>query len=51
MLNIITKPVPIDDELKKRITYACKFANIVPKIVNGYIRHIILIILRNIKKR
>lgn len=40
MLNIITKEVPINEELKERIEYACKFASTTPKIINGSVRYI-----------
>lgn len=35
MLSIITKEVPINEEIKERIEYACKFASTTPKIING----------------
>ena len=35
MLNIIIKEVPIDEELKTRITFMCDFFNIKPNIING----------------
>ena len=35
MLNIIIKEVPIDEELKTRLTFMCDFFNIKPTIING----------------
>ena len=40
MLNIITKEVPIDEELKTRIQFICDFCNAIPKFINGSIHKI-----------
>ena len=40
MLNIITKEVPMDEELKTRIKFMCDFCNIKPTIINGSVRRI-----------
>ncbi|MBQ7239873.1 MAG: hypothetical protein IJS56_00365 [Bacilli bacterium] len=40
MLNIITTEVPIEDELKERIEFACKYLNIKCIIKNGFIHSI-----------
>ena len=40
MLNITTKEVQIDEELKTRIEFICDFCNIKPTIINGSIRKI-----------
>ena len=40
MLNIITKEVPIEDELKEKNEFTCKHLNIKCIIKNGYIHSI-----------
>ena len=40
MLNIITKEVPIDEELQSKIQFICDFCNTTPKFINGSIRKI-----------
>ena len=40
MINIISKPLEFDYELKKKIEFICDFCNIKPKIINGTIRNI-----------
>ena len=40
MINIISKPLEFDDELKKKIEFICDFCNTKPKIINGNIRNI-----------
>ena len=40
MINIITKPLHFDNELKKKIEFVCSFCNTTPKIINGNIRKI-----------
>ena len=40
MLNIITKEVPIEEELKERIEFACKYCNVKCIIKNGFIHTI-----------
>jgi len=40
MINIITKEVPITEELKTKLEYICKFAKVKPIIINGSIKHI-----------
>ena len=40
MINIITKPIHFDNELKKKIEFVCSFCNATPNIINGNIRKI-----------
>lgn len=40
MLNIITKEVPIDEELQSKIQFICDFCNVKPTFINGSIRKI-----------
>ena len=40
MINIITRPIEFDYELKKKIEFICDFCNTKPKIINGSIRNI-----------
>ena len=40
MLNITTKPLPLDLELKKKLDFICSFCIFIPKIINGSIRSI-----------
>ena len=40
MLNITTKPLQLDLELKKKVEFICSFCNVIPKIINGSIRSI-----------
>ena len=40
MINIITKEVPIEEELKTKLEYICQFAKVKPTIINGSIKHI-----------
>ena len=40
MINIITKPLHFDNELKKKIEFVCSFCNTTPNIINGNIRKI-----------
>ena len=40
MINIVTKELEFDEELKKRIEFICNFCNITPTIINGNIRNI-----------
>ena len=40
MLNIITKEVPIDEELQSKIQFICDFCNVRPTFINGSIRKI-----------
>ena len=40
MINIVSKPLEFDDELKKKIEFICDFCNTTPKIINGNIRNI-----------
>lgn len=40
MLNIITKEVPITEELQSKIQFICDFCNIKPTIINGSVRRI-----------
>ena len=40
MLNIITKEVPIDEDLKTKIQFICDFCNTKPTFINGSIRRI-----------
>lgn len=40
MLKVITKEIPIDEELKTRIQFICDFCNVEPIIINGSIRKV-----------
>lgn len=40
MLNIITKEVPITEELQSKIKFICDFCNVNPTFINGSIRKI-----------
>ena len=40
MINNITKELPIDDEIKKKIEIICSFCNTTPTFKNGSIRKI-----------
>ena len=40
MLEVITKEIPIDEELKTRIQFICDFCNVEPIIINGSIRKV-----------
>ena len=40
MLNIITKEVPIDEELQSKIQFICDFCNVKPTFINGSIHKI-----------
>ena len=40
MINIVTKELEFDEELKKRIEFICDFCNTTPIIENGSIRKI-----------
>lgn len=40
MLNIITKEVPITEELQSKIQFICDFCNIKPTIINSSVRRI-----------
>ena len=40
MINIISKPLEFDYELKKKIEFICDFCNTTPTIINGNIRNI-----------
>ena len=40
MINIISKPLEFDYELKKKIEIICDYCNTKPKIINGNIRDI-----------
>ena len=40
MINIVTKELEFDNELKKRIEFVCSFCNTTPTIINGNIRNI-----------
>ena len=40
MINIISKPLEFDYELKKKIEFICDFTNNKPTIINGSIRKI-----------
>ena len=40
MINIISKPLDFEIELKKKIEFICDFCNTKPKIINGNIRNI-----------
>ena len=40
MIEVTTKPIHIDLELKKKIEFVCNFCNTTPNIINGSIRNI-----------
>ena len=40
MINIISKEISIDKNLKKKIEFICDFCNTKPTIINGNIRNI-----------
>ena len=40
MINIISKLIEFEIELKKKIEFICDFCNTKPKIINGNIRNI-----------
>lgn len=40
MINITTKELEIESELKKKIEFICDFCNTKPTIINGNIRNI-----------
>ena len=40
MINIVSKPLEFDYELKKKIEFICGFCNTTPTIINGNIRKI-----------
>ena len=40
MMNITTKPLHMDLELKKKIEFICDFCNVTPTIISGNIRSI-----------
>ena len=40
MINIVSKPLEFEIELKKKIEFICDFCNTKPKIINGNIRNI-----------
>ena len=40
MLKVITKEIPIDEELKTRIQFICDFCNVKPTFYNGSIRKV-----------
>ena len=40
MINIITKKLEFEDELKRKIEFICDFCNTTPTIINGSIRRI-----------
>jgi len=40
VINIISKELPIENELKKKIEFICDFCNTTPKFINGSIRKI-----------
>ena len=35
MINIISKPLEFEQELKRKIEFICDFCNTKPKIING----------------
>ena len=40
MIEVTTKPIHVDLELKKKIEFVCNFCNTTPTIINGSIRNI-----------
>lgn len=40
MINIISKEIPIEKDLKKKIEFICDFCNTTPIFINGCIKKI-----------
>jgi len=40
MIEVTTKPIHVDLELKKKIEFVCNFCNTIPTIINSSIRNI-----------
>ena len=40
LINIVSKTIEFETELKKKIEFICNFCNTKPKIINGNIRNI-----------
>ena len=40
MINIVSKKLEIDVELKKKIEFICDFCNTTPTFINGNIRNV-----------
>lgn len=40
MVNIITEEIPMDEELKAKLSFICEFANVKPTFINGSIKRI-----------
>ena len=40
MLNIIKKELEIDEGIKNKIDFICKFTNTKPKYIKGYLRQV-----------
>lgn len=40
MINIVSKPIEFEIELKKKVEFICNFCNTKPKIINGNIINI-----------
>ena len=40
MINIVSRPIEFETELKKKIEFICDFCNTKPIIINGNIRNI-----------
>ena len=40
MINIISKQIEFEEELKRKIEFICDFCNTTPKFINGSIRKI-----------
>ena len=40
MINIVSKELHFDEELKKKIEFVCNFCNTKPTIINGCIKNI-----------
>ena len=40
MLGIITKEVPIDEDIKTKLEFICDFCNVKPSFINGSIHNI-----------
>lgn len=40
MIYIITEEIPMDEELKTKLSFMCEFANVKPTFINGSIKRI-----------
>ena len=40
IVNIITEEIPMDEELKTKLSFICELANVKPTLINGSIKRI-----------